>query len=105
MKLNNEYDCYDLLKKEYTEKGWGFLRIESIGIPDIIIFKGNDYIFIEVKFYKGKALLNNLSIEHLNEKGYFRPGQLLFRESMRIRKVLNHYKLIVFNNRGERIEL
>lgn len=103
--LINEYDCYSILKNEFLKKGYGFKRIESECFPDIIVFRNDDYYFIEVKFYRGKVLLSALTIDHLNLNGYFRPGQLLFRESMRIRNALHHYKLIVFNNKGERVEL
>lgn len=70
-----EKDIYSFIKKYAQKDGWKFMRVDTvdqIGMPDIVLLKGDQYNLIEGKQLKKKKL--SVIEDDLN----FEFGQLAF---------------------------
>ena len=83
------------------ERGFDFQRIEGVKtVPDYIIWDNDNVIFMEVKYYRGKEVLSDLTNYHIYHELKWQDGQLGFRDRC-LCKNDKHYVLLIINCRGE----
>ena len=88
--FDREFDVYPRLKEAFESCGWLFNRVETAqkdGFPDIIVAKGDDYFFVEVK------MLHKRVLKDIAEDLKWQFGQLAFLKKADMRGV--HYLLVV----------
>lgn len=98
-KTENEY--YPQISVWLQERGFDFQRIEGLKtVPDYIIWDNEDVIFLEVKYYRGKEKLSELTNYHIFHELTWQDGQLGFRDRC-LTKNDKHYVLLIVNRLGE----
>lgn len=59
--LRTESDLYVALRERCTELGWTYYKMDvkhSVGFPDILVIRGSEYVLMECKLLRKKALVS-----------------------------------------------
>lgn len=97
-KYNTELEIYPDIVQGLKSKGYEVIKLEQKALPDFLAI-GKIILFIEVKLYRGRELMEEWDLETAIKKVHWRPGQVRMLRLFKAR-CPQAYQLWIFNKTG-----